>query len=44
MNASRVELVSAWTLGVHARLVGLRHAPKRQLVPAPQTVPHLPQF
>ena len=44
MNASRVELVLAWTLGAHVRLVGSRQAPKRQLVPAPQTVPHLPQF
>src|SRR4029077_8393168 len=44
IDASRVDDVFACALGAHERLAGSRHAPNRQLVPAPQTVPHLPQF
>jgi hypothetical protein len=44
IDASLADCVFALELGEHARELGSRHPPKRQLVPEPQTVPHLPQF
>jgi hypothetical protein len=44
IDASLVDDLFACALGVQVRLVGSRQAPKRQLVPLPQTFPQLPQF
>ena len=44
IDAALVDELLAFALGVQVRLVGSRQAPKRQLVPLPQTFPQAPQF
>jgi hypothetical protein len=44
IEAAFVDDLLACAVGVQVRLLGSRQAPKRQLVPLPQTFPQLPQF